>query len=174
MEAINSIMSRRSVRKYSGKRISDSDLETILKAGQSGPSCVNSRDWAFFITRDKSVLSKIADANGPYSEMLKHASVGIVVCGDLSLAYSDAPDYWIIDASIAAQNIILAANALGIGSVWLGTYPQLERVNEIKSILNFPENIVPLAVISLGYPASDKTTEPRCLYEPEKVHFEKW
>lgn len=124
MDAIQNIMSRISVRQYSDREISDEALRTILEAGMSGPSCVNARDWSFIVVRDPETLNKMADANGRPAQPLRSAKVGILVCGDLERAFQGAPDYWVVDGSIAAQNMILAANALGIGSVWLGTWPQ--------------------------------------------------
>ena len=96
-----------------------------------------------------------------------------MVAGDLSKAYSNAPDYWQTDCSIAAQNMILAAQALGVGSVWLGTFPEQERVQALKQEFNLPDNIVPHSLIAFGYPA-DNDNHQRDLFESEKVHVDKW
>jgi len=173
MDTLQAIFSRVSVRQYSDRHISDEDLHTILQAGMSGPSCVNSRDWSFVVVRDKSMLNKMADANGRPAEPLRGAQVGILVCGDLERAYKGAPDYWTVDASIAAQNMILAAHALGIGSVWLGTWPQLHRVEAQAALLGLPESQIPHSIIAFGYPQSPSKKE-KLLYEPDRVHFEKW
>ena len=103
-------------------------LETILRAGTSGPSCVNARDWSFIVVRNRKKLIQMADANGSAAEPLKGAALGILVCGDLERAFAQAKEYWVIDCSIAAQNMTLVAQTLGIGSVWLGTWLQMERV----------------------------------------------
>ena len=173
MDAIQAIMSRISVRKYIDKAISDEALQTILEAGMSGPSCVNARDWSFIVVRDADTLNKMADANGRPAEPLRHAKLGILVCGDLERAFQGAPDYWVIDASIAAQNMILAAQALGIGSVWLGTWPQMNRVKAQVELFHLPETIVPHSVIAFGHPggAADKD---KLIFEPDRVHYEKW
>ena len=121
MDAIQAIMSRSSVRQYSDREISEEALRTILEAGMSGPSCVNARDWSFLVVREPEMLNRMADANGRPADPLRGAKLGILVCGDLERAFSRAPDYWVIDGAIAAQNMILAARALCIGSVWLGT-----------------------------------------------------
>ncbi len=172
MDALTAIMTRRSIRKFLDKPVGDEILEKILRAGMSGPSCANTRAWSFIAVRDKAQLIKMADANGAPAVPLKGAAAGILVCGDMRLAFKPAPDYWIIDGAIAAQNIVLAAHALGLGSVWLGTYPQMERVRAQSELFGLPEYIVPHSIIALGYPDEEKRTAPE--FEPEKLHFEKW
>jgi nitroreductase len=132
--------------------VSKEDIDIILKAGMSAPSCVNARDWSFIVVTDEEMLAKMADANGRPAEPLRHAAFAVLVCGDLERAFSKAPEYWIIDASIAAENMILAATDIGIGSVWLGTYPQMERVNRQKELFGLPKTIEPHSIIAFGYP----------------------
>lgn len=173
MNTIKAITSRTSVRRYSDREISDADLRTILEAGMSGPSCVNARDWSFVVVRDPEMLNKMADANGRPAEPLRTAKVGILVCGDLERAFPRAPEYWVIDGAIAAQNMILAAHALGIGSVWLGTWPQMDRVQAQAELLGLPETQIPHSIIAFGYPAEDSTKE-KLLWEENRVHYETW
>jgi len=173
MDALDAIFSRVSVRQYSDREISDEDLHTILKAGMSGPSCVNSRAWSFVVVRDREMLNKMADANGRPAQPLRGAALGILVCGDLERAFPKAPEYWVIDGSIAAQNMILAAQALGIGSVWLGTWPQMDRVKAQAALLGLPESQIPHSIIAFGYPAALSDKE-KLLYESDRVHFETW
>lgn len=176
MNGIELIKGRRSIREYSDKNISSADLKQILDAAMSGPSCTNARDWCFIVVRNKETLIKMAEANGKPAEPLKGANVGILVCGDLERSFKGAPDYWIIDASIAAQNLILAAASLGIGSVWLGTYPQMNRVEKQQQLFSLPDNIMPHSIIALGYPADENELlkGSRSGYEESQVHFEKW
>lgn len=176
MNGIEMIKMRRSIREYSDKEITGEILHEILDAGMRGPSCVNARDWSFLVVRDKDMLNKMADANGRPAEPLRKSNVGILVCGDLERAFEKARDYWIIDASIACQNIILAARAFGIGSVWLGTYPQMERVNRQRELFHLPETIMPHSLIALGYPRNEEelTLGSRSAYEESQVHFEQW
>lgn len=173
METIKAIFTRKSVREFLDRKIPDEDIRKILAAGMSGPSCVNSRQWSFIVVKDKDTLSKMADANGSPARPLRGAALAVLVCGDLERAFSPAPDYWIIDASIAAQNMILAAHDMGIGSVWLGTYPQMDRVREQSRLFKLPETIVPHSIIAFGYPVSQELQE-RDLYEESRVHFERW
>ena len=173
METIQAIMSRVSVRKYSDRDISEEALRTILEAGMSGPSCVNARDWSFVVVRDPEMLNRMADANGRPAEPLRGAKLGILVCGDLERAFKGAPDYWVIDGAIAAQNMILAAQALGIGSVWLGTWPQMDRVHAQAELFGLPDTQVPHSVIAFGYPEAPSDKEKQ-RFEADRVHFERW
>ena len=178
-ETLKTIMNRKSVRKFSDKAISKEDIQTILKAGMSGPSCVNSRCWSFIVVQDKERLLKMADANVKYADPLRGANLGILVCGDLSRTefFASAREFWAIDGAIAAQNMILAAESLGIGSCWLGTWPVKERVENQTALFGLPEHIVPHSVIAFGYPAEDVPHGPRAgrpEWDEDRVHFETW
>jgi nitroreductase len=173
METLKTIFTRRSVREFTDQKVSKEDIDTILKAGMSAPSCVNARDWSFIVVTDEEMLGKMADANGKPAEPLRKAAFAVLACGDLERAFSPAPEYWIIDVSIAAENMILAAADMGIGSVWLGTYPQMERVYRQKKLFGLPQEIVPHSIIAFGYP-KDAITEERDLFEADRVHYEKW
>ena len=173
MDTIQAIKTRISTRQFSDKIISEADLHTILEAGMSGPSAVNARPWSFVVVRDKDMLNRMADGNGRAAEPLRGAALGILVCGDIERAFKAAPDYWVVDGSIACQNMILAAHAMGIGSVWLGTWPQENKINAQKELFNLPESIVPHSIIAFGYPAQESTKE-KLLYEEDRVHFETW
>lgn len=173
MDTIQAIMTRCSVREYTDQPISDEAIRTILEAGMSGPSCVNARDWSFIVVRDPETLSKMADANGRPADPLRTAKLGILVCGDLERAFHCAPKYWVIDGAIAAQNMILAAHAMGIGSVWLGTWPQENRVQAQSELFQLPETQVPHSIIAFGYPKKPVVRE-LLPFEASRVHEEKW
>ena len=173
MNTLDAIFSRRSVRKFKDEKLSEEAIHTILKAGMSGPTCVNARDWSFIVVDDLTLLKQMADANGKPAKLLEKAPLAILICGDTSKALKMAKDYWIIDGAIAGQNMILAAQDLGIGSVWLGTYPQMERVQAQKELFNLPEDQVPHSIIAFGYPQEEKN-ESRDLYDQTVVHYNKW
>ena len=172
MEALEAIFTRRSIRSYTDEPITDETMQLLIKAAMSGPSCVNARDWSFIIVRSRVMLNKMADANGRPAEPLRSAAAAVMVCGDLNRSFPPAKDYWVIDGAIAAQNIVLAAHALGLGSVWLGTWPQKERVEAQAKLFGLPESIVPHSVIALGYPL--KEPAERDVFEVDRVHMEKW
>ena len=123
---------------------------------------------------DPEKLAQMADANGRPAEPLRKAAAGILVCGDLDRAFRFAKDYWVIDGAIAAQNICLAAQELGLGAVWLGTWPQMDRVEAQKKLFALPETIVPHSIIALGYPEADITAPRASRYGADRVHFNQW
>lgn len=173
MDALECIRSRISVRRFSDREISDEVLHAILEAGMSGPTAVNARPWSFIVVRDPETLNAMADGNGRAAQPLRGAKLGILVLGDLERAYKNAPDYWVVDGSIAAQNMILAAHAMGVGSVWLGTWPQQEKIAAQAALFNLPETQVPHSIIAFGYPEAPDDKQ-KLLYEEDRVHFERW
>lgn len=174
MNTLDAILTRRSTRQFTDQPISQETLRQILDAAMSGPCCVNARDWSFLVVTDREMLTKMAEANGRPADPLKKAAAGILVCGDLDRAFPPAKDYWIIDGAIAAQNICLCAHELGIGTVWLGTWPQMDRVEHQTALFELPDSVIPHSVIALGYPASELTAPRDSRYEESRVHWEKW
>ncbi len=169
-DAVKAVLHRKSIRKYTWAHISDEDLHTILEAAVSGPTCANRRDWQFLVVRDRDTLNRMADANGMPATPLRTADVGILILGDLDRAFPPAKDYWIIDGAIAGQNISIAAEGLGIGCVWLGTYPQMDRVERQKELFHLPENVIPHSILALGIPAEEGREKPP--FEEDRFHFE--
>jgi nitroreductase len=102
--------------------------------------------------------------------MIREASVGILVCADLNIQSNKS--YCTEDCSASTQNILLAAHANGIGAVWLGVYPREKRIEGLKELLKLPENILPISLISLGYP--DETKEVPQRYDESKIHYNVW
>lgn len=172
---INTMINRKSVRKYTDQPIEQDKIELLLKAGMSGPTAVNARPWSFIVVKEQETLHKMADANGHAAQCLKGAKLGILICGDLNRAFSRAPEYWIVDCSIAAQNMILAAENLGLGSVWLGTWPQQDKIEHQRELFDLPEHIVPHSLLSFGYPDDEKANEKeKMIWEEDRVHYGKW
>jgi nitroreductase len=102
--------------------------------------------------------------------MLTSAGLAIVVCGDMELEQGSG--FWVQDCSAATMNILLAAHALGLGSVWLGVHPKTDLKNNVRNLLEIPRNIEPFGIISIGYPAVEKPASMR--YDEKRVHNEKW
>ena len=173
MDTLEAVFTRKSTRAFLDKPVEDEKIQTILRAGMSGPSCRNLRDWAFIVVKDKTKLNAMADANNGPAEPLRGAAFGILVLGDYEKAHENEKDYWVIDASIAAQNMTLAAHALGLGSVWLGTWPVKDRVRKQAQLFDLPVTMIPHSILAFGYPADDDFEE-RDQLEPDKVHYEKW
>ncbi|MCQ2272032.1 MAG: nitroreductase family protein [Bacteroidales bacterium] len=169
---LNNIMTRTSIRAYQETPVEDAVIEKILRAGMAAPTARDTRPWSFIVVKDKDLLSQIAEAN-PNAGMCAKAPLAIVVCGDMSKALDGpAREYWVDDCSAATENILLAAHALGLGAVWTGFYPNMDRVNAINTILNIPEGQVVLCVIPMGYP--DENREPKDKWNPENIHYDRW
>ena len=173
METLKAIATRKSIRRFLDKKVSDETVHKILAAGMSGPSATNARPWAFLVVTDTTMLERMADCNGKYAGPLRGAAFAVLVCGDTELFFKLAPEFWSIDAAIAAQNMILAAHDLGVGSVWLGTYPIESYVRAQAELFHLPRTIVPHSIIAFGYP-EDAVLQERNLYEADRVHFECW
>lgn len=174
MDSMQNILTRRSIRSYEDRRISEEEMKTILAAAMSGPTCANTRDWQFIVVEDQKTLNQMADANGRPAAPLRQAAAGILICGDLDKAFPKAKEYWVIDGAIAGQNISLAARALGIGSVWLGTWPEMERVKNLTQLFQLPESIIPHSIIALGYSKETENTADKNTYDENCIHREKW
>jgi nitroreductase len=167
MEALEAIYTRRSVRKYRPEMVPKEIIENLLKAAMSAPSATNRQPWHFVVITQREKLDSIPQFH-PYSNMLFQAPLAIAVCGDTLVQ----PDFWSQDCAAATQNILLAAHAQGLGGVWLAIYPREPRIKGLQSMLNLPEHIVPLSLISLGYPLETKSPSNR--YDETKVHFNQW
>ena len=165
-ELIQTIFSRRSIRKYTDEPVSEDDVKTMLEAAMAAPSANNSQPWHFVVVTERATLNELAEAH-PYGKMLAQATLCIVVCGDPAIS-----DYWEQDCSAAIENLLLATAALGLGAVWLGAHPREKRVAFTQRILSIPENIIPVNLVSIGHPAEEK--EPRTQYNEARVHREKW
>ena len=165
--AINNIMTRTSIRQYTDETVSKADIETMLRAGMAAPTAVNRQPWHFVAVTDKAKLAELAGRRGG---MIKQAGVAIVVCGNMDKAMQGPGQaFWVQDCSAATENILLAANAIGLGAVWTGCYPMDDRVAEVSKTLKLPEAIVPLCVIAIGHPAEQPA--PKDKWKPENVSY---
>lgn len=167
--ALENIATRVSVRSYLDKPVDAALIEQLLRAGMAAPTAVNRQPWHFVVVTDKAQLNELAKAN-PHAGMAAHAPLAIVVCGDMKKALSgEAREFWVQDCSAATENILLAANALGLGAVWTGTYPDQNRCKAVSTVLNLPENLIPLNTIVIGYP--DKENTPKDKWKPENISY---
>ena len=165
------IFNRRSVRKYENRQIPEEMLTHLFEAAMAAPSAVAKDPWHFLLIRERATLDNMVKIL-PNGQMLRQAPAAIVVCGDINKANLNEVSYMLQDLSAAAENLLLAATALGLGSCWLGMHPRSERMDPIRDLFSLPENIIPMCGIALGWPAEQP--EPRTRYNPERVHLEKW
>jgi len=169
-EILDYIFKRRSIRSYTNQPVDRQTLIQLLQAGMAAPSAVNSQPWEFIVVTETPVLDHLRQRVmfGQYN-----AQAIIAVCGSPNVASNSAGrTYWIQDCSAALENILIAATGLGLGSVWVGVYPDEEKVKTIRQILNIPDTVIPLGLVYLGYPAEIKA--PRTQYDEQKVHWQKY
>ena len=168
---LENILNRKSVRNYiKDKQITDEQLEKILRAGMAAPSARNMQPWEFIVVKDKSILKSLADKS-PYGKMLEDAACAVIVAGNLDKT-EGKNDFWTQDTSAATQNMLLEIEALGLGAVWIGGYPKEDRVNMIREAAGLPDNVIPLNIISIGYPAGKE--KPKDKWNPENIHYDKY
>ena len=165
-DALDVIMTRTSIRSFTGAPVSQEQIETILKAGMAAPSAINIQPWRFVVMTDKDKIASTFGNNPRGADMYTKAGAVIVVCGDTSSMF------WFEDCSAAAENILLAAKAIGLGAVWTAGYPADDRVEPVSKALELPETVKPLCIIPVGVPAEDP--EPKDKWKPENIHWEKW
>lgn len=169
MELIEALLSRRSIRKYKNQNIEIDILQKILKAAMYAPSAMNLQPWQYVVINDRNVLNETLKSI-PHAELLKQTPAAILICGDKEIEKNES---WMIqNCSAAIQNILLASHGLGIGSCWIAIHGIQEIVNNVCIQFNLPENIIPISMITLGYPDEEVISEER--FKKEKIHFNKW
>lgn len=170
MDTLEAIHTRRSVRQFGEAPVSDEQIETLLRAAMAAPSAHNQQPWRFIVVRDRDTLARLAAAT-KYAAPIGRAQVGIVIVADTG-ALKTAEDLWVIDCSLAGENMMLAARAIGLGSVWLASWPYEGYMAAIAEILGAPQSVVPVGMFAIGVSASPGPVVDR--FHPEWVHRERW
>ena len=145
MSFIDTILTRRSIRRYEKQDIPKDVLDKILEAGRQAPSAGNKQPWHFIVLSDYDIKEKLS--HGKWNTFVKDSAVTIVGCGYIGDEYGRK--WSTVDISIALQNMVIAAWGLGIGSCWIGDFKEAE----VKSLLNIPEDRKVIALVTFGYPA---------------------
>ncbi len=169
--AIENIMTRTSIRQYKDQPVEQEKIDIMLKAAMAAPTAVNLQPWHFIVIDDKKTIDLLSGKQPTNAPLL------IAVCGDTDKTTmpdgkGKLPDFWIQDVSAATENLLLAAHAQGLGAVWTGVYPNMERTAEVANVLNCPKNIIPLAVVRIGYP--DEAPEPKDKFKEENISYNKF
>ena len=170
MDTIECIYKRRSIRKYTDREVDKDIIITLLKAATAAPTACNRQPWDFIVVTEKEVLSEIKSKlyAGQYN-----APAAIVVCGNMDLAFpGPGKDFWIQDCSAAIENMLLAATSLGLGTVWIGLHPIPSNAKPLYKLLDIPEEVIPLGIVYVGYPAEEK--EPRTQYDEKRIYWQKY
>lgn len=168
-DLIKCIFKRRSIRRYKNKEVDKETLEILMKAGMAAPTACNNQPWEFVAIREKATMDKLREN----LVMAKYnAPAAIVVCGNMNLARGGMKHHWDQDCSAALENILLAATALGLGSIWIGVYPLENFVNSIRQALKLPDYVVPLGIAYIGY--GDEEKEARTQYNEKRIYWEEY
>lgn len=168
--ALQSVLCRRSIRKFSAVRdIADETVDIVLRAAMQAPSAANQQPWRFIVVRDRNRLEAISRVS-PYAAMTRDAALAVVIAGDIRAA--TLPAFWPQDCAAATQNLLLEAVNQGLGAVWLGVHPVKDREVYLARMLELPEGVIPFAVVPVGYPEQPNVFVER--WDPDKVHRERW
>jgi nitroreductase len=165
---LEAIYQRRSIRKFLDKPLEHEKLLELLHAAMSAPSAVNSQPWEFVVVDEAPNLNLLREQMeyGHYN-----APAIIVVCGSLAAALNpSAETYWMLDCSLAIENILLAAVGLGLGAVWVAVYPRPETIAKVARIVSLAPGVNPLALVYVGYPAEEKA--PHTHFDENRVHWQ--
>lgn len=179
-DVIKTILSRRSVRAYTDKQISREDLDLILEAGRYAPSAHNEQPWHFTVVQDKALQDEMSDKAkaamakadnewlrttglDPQFHVTYHAPVVIVVSA------REGAMGFMTDTCAAVQNMMLAAESLGIGSVWVGLLQFYLSLEEAPEKLRLPKGYKPAHAVAFGYPGGPKPSAPE--RNPDVVTF---
>jgi nitroreductase len=169
MDTLEAIHTRRSIRKYQDTPVPEETLRKLLAAAMAAPSARNGQPWQFLVIDDRGILAEIPNIN-PNAKMAAEAPLAVLICGDLTLEKSAG--YWVVDCAAAAENMLLAAHALGLGAVWTGVYPRQPRIDGLRQLFNLPENIMPHSLIVMGFAAEQPEHPDR--FHPERIHRNRW
>lgn len=166
---IDPVLSRRSIRNFTEEPLTEDDREAILTAAMAAPTAKGTRSWHFVWLDDRGMLDAVPSFH-PYSRMIRKAPAAVLVCADISLEGREG--YWAQNCSAATQNMLIAATQRGLGSVWLGVYPNEDRMEGLRKLVGVPDGFVPFSLVVLGHPAERK--EAYSGYDKEKVHRNGW
>lgn len=167
MNTLDTIKSRRSIRKYNpDAKVQKEHISLMLEAAMMAPSACNTRPWEFIVVESPEIKEKIMKAM-PYTQMLATAPLAIVICGRPDLQKNICEGFWPQDCAAAAQNILLAAKELGYGTCWCGCYPLAHRVEEMQKLLTV--NSIPFAVIAVG--KAEETPAARGFLDEARIKY---
>jgi len=166
---MDSIMKRRSIRKYLDKAVEPEKTERILRAAMQAPTGHNSQDWDFVVVQDEEMRRRLSEL-GPHSGFIAAAPLHIAVCENTARAWPGGN--WQGNLGAACQNILLQVEEEGLGACWIGVWPYEERMANVKQCLGLPDGVIPYAVMAIGYKEFEKKPSDR--FDPEKIHWEKY
>lgn len=170
MDLFKALKTRRSVRAFTGARISEDHIREIIECGTYAPSALNAQPWHFIVVDDRKLFPDLMRIH-PYISSLANASHAIVLCADKNLEH--APGNWVLDCSACMENMLLAAHGLGYGAVWAGIYPARDRMERFREYFDYPESVEAHGIMVVGIPQNPLPVVTD-RYQEEKVHKNQW
>jgi nitroreductase len=171
MEALEAMLTRRSIRRYSDDPVTDDEVAALLRAAMSAPSGFGQRSTRYVVVRDAGTRSRLSQIS-KYSSMIADAPVAIIVCGDTRAERQPGLNF-VHDGIAALENLLVAVTAMGLGAVWVGVHPWPERMETVREVVGLPEGVEPIAAVPIGRPA--ESPEPIAdRYDAASVHTERW
>jgi len=170
LDGIEAILTRQSIRRFADEPVSDEDIETIIASALSAPSAFNQRCVRIVLVRDPLVLEQLTLTHS-HATPLRAAKVGLVVCGDTRVERYPG-SYWDQDATAALENALIAANALGLGAVWIGVKPWPDRMKHVRETVRLPHGVEPLGLVAIGQAA--ERHDPTIRFDASWVHQDRW
>lgn len=165
---MDAIFTRTSVRKFKPDQVAPDAVEKMLRAAMAAPSACNQQPWEFYVVTNREKLDELAKVT-PYSTPVANAPAAFVLCYRKEGLI--APRYPQIDLAIAAENILLEAETLGLGAVMIGIAPHEDTMAKAAKVLDVPDGLEVFMFIAFGVPAEKPAQQDR--YDPARVHFVK-
>ena len=166
---LDNIHARKSVRSYTEEPVTPEQVETLLRAAMAAPSGKNVQPWRFVVVTRPETKKKLAVG---FNKMIATAPVAIVICGLTANPSGIANNNWTADCAAATENLLLAAESLGLGAVWTACYPYDDRMQPAIEALGLPDDVTPYCIVPVGHPAGDN--KPKNKWNPDHIHYEKW
>ncbi len=164
---MNELFERASCRSFKDFPVETEKTEAILKAGMQAPSMGNQQPWEFLVIEDKKSLKKLAGVDKFALFVEKTPTVVVLLANEKALNF---PETWMLDCSAAAENMLLEAQAQGLGAYWLGVAPFEERMKFVSELLDLPDYVKPFALIGFG--RKNRRTEAEDRFDESKIHRE--
>lgn len=164
--ALQAIMSRRSIRRYTEQPLSAEQVEALLDAAMAAPSANNKRSPHLVVVQDEAKRQALSRVHR-WANMVAEAPLAVAVCADAALT-----GFWLDDCSAATENILIAAQALGLGGVWIGIHQTPAYQQAVRDILAIPNHYSVHCLIAIGHPAEQKP--PYGKHDPARVHHDRW
>jgi nitroreductase len=156
--ALDSIFTRRSVRDFESREVEDEKRRILFQAAAAAPSAHGRQPWKFAAVSDPSTIEKIIE-KFPWFAPASKTDFNILVLGEPAKCVNR--EYWVVDCAAATENILLAAQALGLGGVWMGIAPVEENIMNFKAAVTIPEGLIPFSLIAIGYPKGSVSPQKR-------------